>query len=153
MHEKVRTKRGLRPTMAAERLGVSLPTFWRYARLIEDFPKLIKISSAVTVIDADELEQFIARRQTGISPRAVVKPEVNTKDAAAALGCRLVSDLTPAELVAWTAAGRPGRVVLGDCEVVTIKAIRRLTTAPVLATAPATTGRTRRKGAAEPATV
>lgn len=54
----------LRPAKAAERLGVSLPTFWRYARTVPDFPKLIKISSAVTVVDAAELDAFVERRKT-----------------------------------------------------------------------------------------
>jgi len=154
MQQESRAKRGVRPAKAAERLGVSLPTFWRYARTIADFPKLIKLTDAVTIVDADELDAYVERRKIGTNPpRKIAAPEMKTRDAAASVGCRLVADLTPAELTAWTAAGKPGRVVLGECELVTIKAMRRLTTAPVLRAEPASAGRTRRKRAEEPAAI
>ena len=154
MQQEQRAKRGVRPAKAAERLGVSLPTFWRYARTIADFPKLCKLSDAVTIVDGDELDAYVERRKNGLTPpRKITSANTKARDAATSVGCRLVAELTPAELAAWLAAGRPGRVVLGDCELVTLKAMRRLTTAAVVAAAPATTGRTRRKHAAEPATI
>ncbi len=49
------------------------------------------------------------------------------RQAAARLGCRLVRDLSPDELAAWTAAGKPQRVKLGEYELVPLKALQRLT--------------------------
>lgn len=59
-----RCKQALRVADAAVRLGVSIPTIWRYARLNPEFPKPIKISAGVTVFDADELDAFVDSRRT-----------------------------------------------------------------------------------------
>lgn len=126
MQQEQRTKRGIRPKQAAAKLGVSDPTFWRYVRTIPDFPKAVKLSPAVTIFDEDELDAFIARRAAGaVSPLKRSPPDGKVKAAAAALGARLVADLTPSELRAWTAAGRPCRVSLGGVELVLLKAIER----------------------------
>lgn len=45
----------LRPKASASYLGVSIATFWRYAKSDPTFPELIKLSPGVTVIDRDEL--------------------------------------------------------------------------------------------------
>jgi prophage regulatory protein len=55
--------RALRPAQAAERLGISLPTLWRYIRNNPSFPRPSKLSDRVTVFDAAELDAFIASRK------------------------------------------------------------------------------------------
>ena len=121
-----RTKRGIRPAQAAEKLGVSLPTLWRYARVAPDFPQAVRLSPNVTIFDEGELDAYVARRASGEAPPLTVNPpDGKIKRAAAALGARLVDDLTPAERRAWNAAGRPCRVQLGGVELVLLKAIER----------------------------
>ena len=56
---ELRTKRALRPAQAAAKLGVSLPTLWRYARNNPHFPKPRKLSERVTVFDEQELDEFL----------------------------------------------------------------------------------------------
>jgi len=142
MQQEDRTKRGVRPAKAAEKLGVSLPTLWRYARLVPDFPKAVKLSSAVTIFDDGELDAYVARRALGGAPLLKVgPPDVKVKAAAAALGARLVSDLSAAELATWTAAGRPHRVSLGGVELVLLKAIE-----PVAALAAVSVGSPPKRG-------
>lgn len=54
----MQTKRyppSVRPKQAAELLGVSLPTFWRWAAERPDFPKLRRLSARCTVGDTAEL--------------------------------------------------------------------------------------------------
>jgi prophage regulatory protein len=58
-----RTRRALRPAQAAEKLGVSLPTLWRYARSNPSFPRPSKLSERVTVFDEYELDEFVASRK------------------------------------------------------------------------------------------
>jgi prophage regulatory protein len=57
------TKRSVRPANAAAKLGVSLPTLWRWARNVPDFPKPIKLSERVTVFDESELDAYVASRR------------------------------------------------------------------------------------------
>jgi len=49
--------------------------------------------------------------------------EAHSRAAAAALGCKLVADLTAEERSAWEAAGRPGHVVSGRTEFVPIETL------------------------------
>lgn len=128
MQQENRAKRGVRPSKAAERLGVSLPTFWRYARTIPDFPKLIRLSVGVTIVDEDELDAYVDRRRmfTASPRKRIAPPDADARNAAAALGCRLVGDMSPAELAEWTAAGRPQLVKVGEYELVPIKALQRM---------------------------
>ena len=58
-----------------------------------------------------------------------VRVDGKTRRAAERLGCRLVADMPPAELAAWTAAGRPQRVQLGAYELVPLKALAMLAAA------------------------
>ena len=54
----MQTKRyppSVRPKQAAELLGVSLPTFWRWASEKHDFPKGRRLSARCTVFDTGEL--------------------------------------------------------------------------------------------------
>lgn len=53
-------KQQLRPGAAAARLGVSVPTLWRYCRVNPAFPRPRKLSARVTVFDAGELDAFAA---------------------------------------------------------------------------------------------
>ncbi|MBO9649694.1 MAG: AlpA family phage regulatory protein [Variovorax sp.] len=48
------TSRGVRARQAAPLLGVSLPTYWRYAKR-PDFPVARKLSRGVTIWIEDEL--------------------------------------------------------------------------------------------------
>ncbi len=63
MLETPRQKRFVRIAQAAAKLGVSKPTFYRYVRDVADFPKIIKLSERVSVVDDDELDAFAARRR------------------------------------------------------------------------------------------
>lgn len=60
MSDDQRSKRALRPAQTAQKLGVSVPTIWRYCRLNPDFPKPRKLSARVTVFDEQELDAFLA---------------------------------------------------------------------------------------------
>lgn len=56
----------LRPKIAALYLGVSLATFWRYAKR-PDFPKPRRLSARCTVFDQSELIAW-RDQQTGTRP-------------------------------------------------------------------------------------
>ena len=58
-------KRGLRPAQAAARMGVSVPTFWRYHRQNPNFPRVRKLSERVAIVDEAELDAFMAAPQFG----------------------------------------------------------------------------------------
>lgn len=45
----------IRPKQGAELLGVSLPTFWRWAAEKQDFPKGRRLSKRCTIFDVGEL--------------------------------------------------------------------------------------------------
>lgn len=45
----------LRPSQAAEILGIKRATFWRWAKERHDFPKPRRLSARCTVFDRDEL--------------------------------------------------------------------------------------------------
>lgn len=47
--------RSLRPAQAAELLGVSRATLWRWQRDRPDFPRMRRLSERVTVLDRAEL--------------------------------------------------------------------------------------------------
>jgi predicted DNA-binding transcriptional regulator AlpA len=51
---------GLRPSAVAKKLGVSVPTIWRWARLNPEFPRAYKLSPRVTLWDEGELDAFVA---------------------------------------------------------------------------------------------
>lgn len=54
-----RAKRALRPAQVADKLGISVPTVWRYCRNNPSFPKPRKLSERVTVFDEGELDAFL----------------------------------------------------------------------------------------------
>lgn len=54
------SRTGIRPAGAALKLGVSVPTIWRWARLNPDFPRPFKLGSRVTLFDESELDAFLA---------------------------------------------------------------------------------------------
>jgi prophage regulatory protein len=60
MSEPRPIKRAVRPAQAAEKLGISLPTLWRWARTNPHFPKPRKLSERVTIFDEQELDRFAA---------------------------------------------------------------------------------------------
>lgn len=64
----------LRPTEVAAYLGVSVATFWRYAKNDPAFPKPIKLSAGVTVVPLDELAAWVdTRRRNLFKPFAGVE--------------------------------------------------------------------------------
>ena len=60
MSDSPRPKQALRPAQAASKLGVSLPTLWRYCRLNPAMPKPRKLSARVTIFDEGELDAFMS---------------------------------------------------------------------------------------------
>ena len=57
-------KRALRPAKATERLGISVPTLYRYIKHNPEFPRLHKLSERVSFLDEAEVEAFITKRMT-----------------------------------------------------------------------------------------
>ncbi|WP_164886839.1 helix-turn-helix transcriptional regulator [Piscinibacter defluvii] len=53
--------RKLRPKDAANLLGISTATLYRWSRLRPGFPKPTKLSDRVTVFEQAELEAFVAQ--------------------------------------------------------------------------------------------
>ena len=49
------SSKSLRPTQAADFLGIALPTLWRWLKERPDFPRSRKIGPRCTVFDAGEL--------------------------------------------------------------------------------------------------
>lgn len=62
------TRRTIRPARIAEKLGVGLPTVWRYARTDPTFPKLFKLTPAVTVAYEDEIDAWVEGRRVAAMP-------------------------------------------------------------------------------------
>ncbi|MDR6377315.1 helix-turn-helix transcriptional regulator [Paraburkholderia caledonica] len=54
--------RALRPSKAAEHLGIGVSTFWRYAKTIPDFPKPVKLSPRCTIFFESQLNDWLASR-------------------------------------------------------------------------------------------
>lgn len=63
MSELSQSKRALRPAQVAAKLGVSVPTIWRYARQNPAFPRPSKLSERVTVFDESEIDAFLNSRR------------------------------------------------------------------------------------------
>lgn len=57
------SSRLVRPKDAAQLLGVSLNTVWRWARERADFPNPVKLGPASTAWRLVDLEEFIERRR------------------------------------------------------------------------------------------
>jgi predicted DNA-binding transcriptional regulator AlpA len=64
MSEIQHSKRALRPAQVALKLGVSVPTVWRYTRTNPRFPRPTKLSERVTVFDEGEIDAFVDSRKT-----------------------------------------------------------------------------------------
>lgn len=58
------SKRKLRPAQLAAKLGVSVPTVWRYARNNPAFPRPIKLSERVTFFDEHQVDQYLDSLRT-----------------------------------------------------------------------------------------
>lgn len=56
--------RALRPSKAAEHLGIGVSTFWRYAKTIPDFPKPVKLSPRCTIFFETQLNDWLSSRAT-----------------------------------------------------------------------------------------
>jgi prophage regulatory protein len=61
--ESRQPKRYSRVAKASERIGVSEPTFYRYVRDDPAFPRIIKLSPRVSVVDDEELDAWVERRR------------------------------------------------------------------------------------------
>ena len=75
----VTTRRGVRPKEGAEILGTSLPTFYRYQKQHDDFPRAMRLSARCTVFDEAEL---IAWRESRKVKTAETKSAVSRDEAA-----------------------------------------------------------------------
>lgn len=58
----------VRPNEAANMLGVSRATFWRWAKERDDFPKLRRLSARCTVVDTAELIAWRDRDIAEVAP-------------------------------------------------------------------------------------
>jgi prophage regulatory protein len=54
------TKTYSRPRDVAKRLGISLPTLYRWVRTFPNFPRPRKIGPSVTVFDDAEIDAYVA---------------------------------------------------------------------------------------------
>ncbi|NIF69600.1 AlpA family phage regulatory protein [Burkholderia sp. Ap-962] len=54
--------RGLRPTQAAEKLGIGVSTLWLRAKRDADFPKPVKLSTRTTIFIEAELDAYLQKR-------------------------------------------------------------------------------------------
>ncbi len=68
MSDQQVNRRTIRPARIAEKLGVGLPTVWRYARTDPTFPKLFKLTPAVTVGYEDEVDAWVQSRRAAAMP-------------------------------------------------------------------------------------
>lgn len=55
----------LRVKQGAPYIGVSIPTFWRFAKTDPAFPKPIKIGGNTTVFMRDELDAWLKAKRDG----------------------------------------------------------------------------------------
>jgi len=53
----------LRPKDAAKTLGISLATFWLWAKKDPDFPPLVKIGPRCTAVRVSDLKAFVDNKQ------------------------------------------------------------------------------------------
>jgi predicted DNA-binding transcriptional regulator AlpA len=68
-------KKILRPKDGANRLSVSLATFWRIAKQ-EDFPSKILISKKAVGWNADEIDEYLRSRtvaRAGVAKSSIIK--------------------------------------------------------------------------------
>ncbi len=72
--DQTTSRRTIRPAQGAAKLGVSLPSFWRYARTDPSFPKLFKLTPSVTVAYEDELDAWVASRRDAALPARAQQP-------------------------------------------------------------------------------
>ena len=61
-----------RPAAAAQKLGISVATLWRLHRNDPTFPKFVKLTERCTVIDDDELDAYVEKRDAETSEVAEV---------------------------------------------------------------------------------
>jgi predicted DNA-binding transcriptional regulator AlpA len=66
----------LRPRQAAEMIGIGLSTFWHLAKNDPDFPQLVRLSTACTIVRESDLEDYIAKKA------GARRPAVATRQAA-----------------------------------------------------------------------
>lgn len=55
----------LRPKQGAEYIGVSLPTFWRFAKTDPDFPQPFKLGANASAVMRDELDAWLKAKRKG----------------------------------------------------------------------------------------
>ena len=76
----------LRVRAVAERIGISTPTVWRWAKNDPNFPQAIKISAGITGWVAGEIDAYLERRIAASRPEqsAEKKRRTSTTEARAA---------------------------------------------------------------------
>jgi len=52
----------LRPKQAAQYIGVSVSSFWRFTKQDESFPKVFKVGVKTSAVMRDDLDRWIAAR-------------------------------------------------------------------------------------------
>lgn len=53
----------LRPKQAAAYIGVSLPTFWRYAKEEPDFPQPFRLGANASAVMREELDAWLKAKR------------------------------------------------------------------------------------------
>jgi prophage regulatory protein len=61
-----------RPRQAAEALGISLSSFWLKAKTDPDFPPLIKLGPASTVVRESDLEAYVEKKAQAVAAKKKV---------------------------------------------------------------------------------
>lgn len=64
--------KNLRPRQAAEALGIGISTFWLKAKTDPDFPPLIKLGPAATVVRESDLEAYVEKKAQAVTAKKKV---------------------------------------------------------------------------------
>lgn len=57
----------LRPKQAAQYIGVSLPSFWRYAKYDPDFPRPLRLGPNARAVMRDDLDAWLASKREAVT--------------------------------------------------------------------------------------
>jgi predicted DNA-binding transcriptional regulator AlpA len=56
------THQGVRPRVAAKKLGIGLSSLWRKVKIEPDFPRPYHLGARTTCFDLNELDAYIANK-------------------------------------------------------------------------------------------
>lgn len=78
------TIKNLRPTEAAQALGIGLSTFWKKAKSDPDFPRLISLGPRTTVVEEKDLQTYMQKfRERGHAAQKKVAAAAGSEAVAA----------------------------------------------------------------------